>query len=266
MIELRANSASLKQFRHDLAILMLSGADKAKIKKYTAQAIKRNAQSNINKQQSPDGVPWKARQKPVDITGLSKRDAKKQTKMLKNRARYLVTQDIGINVAKMCYRIQRTGEISSIHQLGLVDTLPQANNEKQSGVERKSLNSPATERQARRLNQLGYNVADKPNRQAKKTRSKSELKIIQEKWKQRIQSGKNRHKVSDKEIMQTLTIGQAGVLIRLLDPNYDAKTYRERFKARNGKPLPKRTFLDTDEKRNAERMTKAIERLHKEKK
>ncbi|HGO5853312.1 TPA: phage virion morphogenesis protein [Mannheimia haemolytica] len=266
MIELRANPASLKQFRHDLAILMLSAGDKAKIKKYTAQAIKRNAQSNINKQQSPDGVLWKARQKPIDTTGLSKRDAKKQTKMLKNRARYLVTQDIGINMAKMFYRIQRTGEISSIHQLGLVDTLPQANNEKQSGVERKSLNSPATERQARRLNQLGYNVADKPNKQSKKTRSKSELKIIQEKWKQRIQSGRNRHKVSDKEIMQTLTIGQAGVLIRLLDPNYNAKTYRERFKARNAKPLPKRTFLDTDEKRNAERMTKAIERLYKEKK
>ena len=274
--------------KKDLAIIFLKEKDKKTIFKWTAGDIKKNAQSNINKQQSPTGEKWKPRSKPANFTGLKGkelRQAKKQDKMLKKRAQQLGHEITGSYRAVLRYKVLRTAQISQIHQDGLIDDLPPTKEQqieldkwikenlgkdKDGNKKGNWKDDPATAQQAQRLKKLGYTTPDRPNKKrVEKGLSRSDYAAIQKKWRERIKNGKNRHSASESEIMDTLTMGQAGLLIRLLDPLYNQKEYTRRYNARKAemkKTLPKRQFLDTDDKRNGERMTKAILRYQKTKK
>lgn len=270
----------IEALKKDLAIIFLTKEDKKNIFKWTAGDIKKNATSNINKQQSPTGEKWKPRAKSSDFNGLegkALRQAKKQAKMLKNRARWLGHEITGSYRAKLGYKILRTAQVSQIHQKGLVDDLPPDDRQKaeikqwvKENIVAVKQGKGATAQQAARLKALGYNAPIneyKKTKKASKTPSKSEYAAIQRKWRDRIRDGKNRRSVTENEIMQSLTMGQAGLLIRLLDPNYDQKAYRDRYKARKKEnALPQRPFLDTDDERNAERLTQVILRYQKTKK
>lgn len=270
--KLSVDKQALKAFKQDLRLLGLSKQEKKQILHWTFQALKKKTQSNINKQQSPTGKSWKPRKKgEPKLDGLTvkqKRAAKKEAKMLKNMAKYFtVLQNTGIH-AVLGYRLERTGQIYNIHNYGFPDTLPPS--KKQIEAEKKWVeiqkrefipSGAATEHQAARLKALGYNAPQEPYESDGESRPQSAYNAIQRKWRQRIKSGANRRSVSIGEIRQTLTQGQAGLLIRMLDPDYSNKAYRKRWNERN-KPrdTEQREGIPTDNKQTAQIMDGAVQR------
>lgn len=281
-IKFTVNKAALAAYKRDMRILMLSEADKRQVLKWATGDIRKKTLSNVKKQQTPDKQAWKPRKKnkqEIDgLKGKALREAKNTNKMLQNRGRYLTALSISSYEAVIGYRVPRSGKIAQIHQYGLVDTLPPT---EQQEVEQKNWvkanvgefypSAAATPHQAARLKALGFNAPEEDYQHSREKRPPSIYPIIQRKWRERILNGKNRRSISISEIQQRLTQGQAGLLIRLLDPHYEQKAYRKRYDIRNSKPrkdkpLPQRQFLDEDPKRNGEIVDKAIERMIKSKK
>ncbi|WP_115586721.1 phage virion morphogenesis protein [Actinobacillus lignieresii] len=215
MITITANQKSLNALRNDLRVLALPSDIKKQIIQRTAWAIKNDALKNVRRQQSPDGKSWEKRK-----VGTGK--------MLLHRARYLNSKLDGDAKGLLYYKLQRTAEISAIHQYGLEDTVSQNQNDKNKVEADK--NDPVTPQQVTRLLALGYQIRKR---------------------------GKYRNATAS-EIKRSLSMAQAGLIIRVLKKKLSSAT-------NSGKGLkikmPERPFLDTNEQRNGNRMREQIEKV-----
>ena len=189
--------------------------------------LKDNAKKNIKAQKTPDGKAWEPRKR-------QKKSARKK-KMLKFRAKYLNSKiENQGNQGRLHYADKKGGEIGAVQQKGL--TVATGQTAKEQAALKKLLEQnkqPATQKQANRLKELGYTM----------TTGK------------RGKDGKLKRKTAtNKYIKTSISKGQAGLIIRLLEKKQGINTRR----GLKSYKMAARPFLDEDEQRNAEIVTKEL--------
>lgn len=219
-IILKLSKESLKRFRRDMRLLTLSPDKKKQVIQRTAWRIKDNAKKAVNQQRSPDGKPWEKRK-----VGKGK--------MLKRRAKFLNTKMQGNNTGVLGYKNKKSSELSAEHQYGLEVEL--AKNQKLTLGDKiqliKNKNNPCSDSQAKKLKDLGYQI--------------------------RLKGGRRKN-ASLREIKARLTMGQAGLIIRLMSKALN----QNKQSAVNGKiKLPARPFLDENTQHNAEIMAAELAKV-----
>lgn len=213
---------SIKRFENTLDYMQLSPKAKEAIMIKVLRRLKDRAKKNVSSQKTPDGKPWEPRRKAV-------KGGKRAQKMLKKGAQYLSTkiEQLG-EVGRMNYTQPRTGRIFAEHHHGAEiktkdDAAGKYKSAKRIAEERKE---QATPKQIKRLKELGYTVSGKT-----KTGRKKQLKP-------------NRNNINK---------AQAGIIIRYLEKKNGISRKGNKFTQ-----LPKRPFLDTDQKRNADIITQVL--------
>ena len=211
---------SYKRLQHDMRLLSLSQEQKKQLFQRTLWRMKDKAKKSVSQQQSPDGKQWAKRK-----VGTGK--------MLKRRARFLKSKLEGVNRAKLGYSVAETAILSAEHQYGLEVEL--AKNQKLTAQERQILqtskNEQASDSQAKKLRDLGYQI---------------------------VLKGGRKKRAGIREIKERLKRGQARIIIRLMSK----KLGKDKTGSKNGKiKMPERPFLDEDAQRNAEIMTAELIKL-----
>ncbi|MBE2895574.1 phage virion morphogenesis protein [Pasteurellaceae bacterium HPA106] len=216
--------SSIKRLKTDFKLLTLSREKKRQVLQRTAWRMKDKAKKAVSQQKSPDGKSWEKRKKGSG-------------KMLKHRAQYLKTKGQGANKVKMGYTIPSSARIAAEHQYGLEVEL--ASNSKLTTADRVRLNkiihNPATAKQADKLRTLGYQI--------------------------QLKGGKKK-RATIRDIQNRLTVGQAGLIIRLM--NEKLKKEAQAAKSQGGKiKLPERPFLDENTQRNADILSQELGKVLK---
>lgn len=226
-IAFRPKSDSVARVKHTLMYLRLSPQQRQKVMQTVLWRLKDNAKKNIKAQKTPDGKAWEPRKR-------QKKSARKN-KMLKFRAKYLNSKiENQGNQGRLHYADKKGGEIGAVHQKGL--TVATGQTAKEQAALKKLLEQnkqPATQKQANRLKELGYTM----------TTGK------------RGKDGKLKRKTAtNKYIKTSISKGQAGLIIRLLEKKQGINTRR----GLKSYKMAARPFLDEDEQRNAEIVTKEL--------
>ncbi|MFC1022275.1 phage virion morphogenesis protein [Pasteurella multocida] len=247
---------SKKQLRKDLAKLKLDPKTKKMILRNALKRIKKEANLNKRKQQSPDGKPWTPRKKEVWTT--TKKGKKKSKKMLMkvlNKSQITVKPDEGT----LGFNSEKRSEVAGRHNYGGV--VPQqditAEQQEQKKTVLQTLNDPATEEQAKRLLELGFTepVKKHPIHQDREL-SWAMRKKVNKLWVIRMVKGVNRKPSSINYICNHLTQAQAGVLIGELK-KYHGITKKDK------NMTPERKFLNEDEQHNSAILTEEINKVIK---
>ncbi|EMC8463489.1 virion morphogenesis protein [Vibrio parahaemolyticus] len=127
-------------------------------------------------------------QKDVNVRALQPKKGKKKGKVLKRMAKGLTPYVRNANQLDLTWNNKLTAKIAARHHLGQKQKMTKRQMQKRWG--KPDYSAPCTKGQARKLRELGYTVPRK--------------------------SGKGRKKASLRELMATITHGQAGQLIREL--------------------------------------------------
>lgn len=226
-IAFRLKSDSVARVKRTLMYLRLSPQQRQKLMQTVLWRLKDGAKKNIKAQKTPDGKAWEPRKR-------QKKSARKK-KMLKFRAKYLNSKiENQGNQGRLHYADKKGGEIGAVHQKGL--TVATGQTAKEQAALKKLLEQnkqPATQKQANRLKELGYTM----------TTGK------------RGKDGKLKRKTAtNKYIKTSISKGQAGLIIRLLEKKQGINTRR----GLKSYKMAARPFLDEDEQRNAEIVTKEL--------
>lgn len=162
-------------------------------------------------------------QKGVNGSALQPKKGKKKGKVLKRMAKGLTPYVRNANTLDLTWSNKLTAKIAARHHLGQKQKMTKRQMQKRWGTP--DYSAPCTKGQARKLRELGYTVKRK--------------------------SGKGRKKPSLRELMATLTHGQAGQLIRQLANQPDITSWDI--------PLAERQILGSKEREVNRQLIKIFE-------
>lgn len=228
---------SEKTVRRDLKLLMLPGQTKKKITKGSLTEIKKAAMKNKNRQQSPDGKGWAARQSEVF-------NRKGKPKKMLQKIYGFASQEANGLKGRIFYKNPVSGRIAEEHHFGLTPQRPK----QQAG------GGKCTVEQAETLIKLGFNAKIKSvfGGQGKYWWDKADI-LLWARLRTKAGGGKAGVFVTAAGICRALSRQEAGLLIRKLAEKQGKKRQR-------GKGLPARPAFDFNETNNAKIVEKQIEK------
>ena len=190
-------------------------------------AIKKERKKNVSHQQSPEGKTWTPRKKKL-------KGGVRKNKLLKESAANLNSKlEQQGERGKLFYEKSHWAKVRAIHQYGLEVPVEQTEKDKKALKKLLAQNhKPATPKQARRLRELGYQVRNGKTKTGKQKYKKVRLKSIQ----------------------QTMSRGQAGLIIRMMEKQKEINQPQGLVSYK----MPKREFLDENPKRNADIITEEL--------
>jgi len=162
-------------------------------------------------------------QKDVHGRALKGRTGDKREKMMRRMAKGLEPYVRNGQTLDLTWRNKLTGRIAARHHAGQTERMTKAQMVKRYGTPNYS--EPCSKRQARKLRELGYTVPRK--------------------------TGKGRKRPSLKQLQETLTQGQAGMIIRQLSNKPDQTSWDI--------PLPERQILGSNEREVERQLVKIFE-------
>ena len=218
---------AVEKLKHTLLYLRLTPKMRNQVMQKVLWRLKKNAEKNVTHQQSPEGKAWAPRKKKL-------KGGVRKNKLLKESAANLNSKlEQQGERGKLFYKNSHWAKVRAIHQYGL--EVPVKQTEKDKKALEKLLaqnNQPATPQQARRLRELGYQVRN------------GKTKTGKQKYK----------KVRLKSIRQTMSRGQAGLIIRMMEKQKGINIRRGLASYK----MAKREFLDENLKRNADIITEEL--------
>lgn len=225
-------SGEIERIKNTLKYLNLTPKLRKDVLQRVLWRMKDNAKQAVSQQRTPDGKPWAPRKRKLQ-------GGVRQNKLLKLRAKRLNSKvEQQAKIGRLHYSESKDGEIGAIHQYGLpVSTAP---TEKDKAILEKlkaQNHEPATPKQARRLKELGYQVSNGKTKHGKRKFKKVRMKTIKE----------------------TMSRGQAGLIIRLMEKKQGKQKPQKAMYE-----MPARPFLDENEQRNAEIITKQLLKVFEE--
>lgn len=210
-IRMGIDREDLKKFLKDLEIISLPDKKKREILIRSLQMIKRQAVKSAANQRNPMGGSWKKRKNGT-------------AKMLRRIAK-LANSKAEKAQGALFYKQKRTGEIAQEHQEGIPHLFKKT---EFTGKNKGGIGSdPCTLRQAKKLKDLGYTVANGKTKNGKAKRRKPTLS----------------------EIRSTLSRAKASLIIRKLEEKNGINPSRHLTQWMI--PTEKRPFLDTRDEENA---------------
>lgn len=165
--------------RQQMQLLKLPAARRKRMLGQIGRKVRVYSRKRLRGQRGLDGQPWEKRKEQKH----KKNNQKMFRKFSKGLAVYSSADKVDITFSNYV-----TGLIAKKHHEGIDELMPAARAEKQKGVP--DYDAPATRRQAKRLREAGYRV-----RRAK---------------------GKGWKVPSIKHIVETMTLGQAGMVLRMM--------------------------------------------------
>lgn len=168
-------------------------------------------------------------QKGINGSALQPRKGKKKGKVMRRMAKGLTPYVRNANTLDLTWSNKLTAKIAARHHLGQKQKMTKRQMQKRWGTP--DYSAPCTKGQARKLRELGYTVKRK--------------------------SGKGRKKPSLRELMATLTHGQAGQLIRQLANQPDVTSWDI--------PLAERQILGSKEREVNRQLIKIFEQAKQRK-
>jgi phage virion morphogenesis protein len=218
---------TVEKLKHTLLYLRLTPKMRNQVMQKVLWRLKDNAEKNVSHQQSPDGKAWTPRKKKL-------KGGVRKNKLLKKSAVNLNSKlEQQGERGKLFYTEPKWAEVRAIHQYGLEVPVEQTTKDKK--ILKKLLeenHKPATPQQAHRLKELGYQV-----RNGKTKKGKQKYK-----------------KIRMKTIRQSMTRGQAGLIIRMMEKKQGIEIRR----GLTSYKMAKRQFLDENENRNADIITEEL--------
>ncbi|WP_274025593.1 virion morphogenesis protein [Vibrio parahaemolyticus] len=174
--QIKVNERDVLNMQEKLAMLALPPKKRVWILKTLGRWEKANTRKRISSQ------------KDINGSALQPRKGKKKGKVLKRMAKGLTPYVRNANQLDLTWNNKLTAKIAARHHVGQKQKMTKRQMQKRWG--KPDYSAPCTKGQARKLRELGYTVPRK--------------------------SGKGRKKPSLRELMATITHGQAGQLIREL--------------------------------------------------
>ncbi|EGR1562233.1 TPA: virion morphogenesis protein [Vibrio parahaemolyticus] len=174
--QIKVNERDVLNMQEKLAMLALPPKKRVWILKTLGRWEKANTRKRISSQ------------KDINGSALQPRKGKKKGKVLKRMAKGLTPYVRNANQLDLTWSNKLTAKIAARHHVGQKQKMTKRQMQKRWG--KPDYSAPCTKGQARKLRELGYTVPRK--------------------------SGKGRKKPSLRELMATITHGQAGQLIREL--------------------------------------------------
>ncbi|MDV6252114.1 virion morphogenesis protein [Vibrio sp. EA2] len=174
--QIKVNERDVLNMQEKLALLALPPKKRVWILKTLGRWEKANTRKRISSQ------------KDINGSALQPRKGKKKGKVLKRMAKGLTPYVRNANQLDLTWNNKLTAKIAARHHVGQKQKMTKRQMQKRWG--KPDYSAPCTKGQARKLRELGYTVPRK--------------------------SGKGRKKPSLRELMATITHGQAGQLIREL--------------------------------------------------
>ncbi|HCG7749278.1 TPA: virion morphogenesis protein [Vibrio parahaemolyticus] len=174
--QIKVNERDVLNMKEKLALLALPPKKRVWILKTLGRWEKANTRKRISSQ------------KDINGSALQPRKGKKKGKVLKRMAKGLTPYVRNANQLDLTWSNKLTAKIAARHHVGQKQKMTKRQMQKRWG--KPDYSAPCTKGQARKLRELGYTVPRK--------------------------SGKGRKKPSLRELMATITHGQAGQLIREL--------------------------------------------------
>lgn len=115
MLFARLNKTSLREVERDLALLTLNPKKKKQILTQALKRIKKEANQNKRKQQTPDGKAWQPRKKAkFTYTKNGKQKPKKMLMKILNKSNIKVNGDVG----SLGFTSQRRSQVAGRHNYG----------------------------------------------------------------------------------------------------------------------------------------------------
>ncbi len=214
---------TVEKLKHTLLYLRLTPKMRNQVMQKVLWRLKKNAKKNVSHQQSPEGKTWTPRKKKL-------KGGVRKNKLLKESA------------ANLNSRLEQQGERGKLFYENLNQQrparlhnslkMPVEQTEKDKKALKKLLaqnHKPATPKTSTSLRELGYQVRNGKTKTGKQKYKKVRLKSIQ----------------------QTMSRGQAGLIIRMME-----KRRNKQAQGFVSYKMPKREFLDENPKRNADIITK----------
>ncbi|XYB96829.1 virion morphogenesis protein [Vibrio parahaemolyticus] len=174
--QIKVNERDVLNMQEKLTLLALPPKKRVWILKTLGRWEKANTRKRISSQ------------KDINGSALQPRKGKKKGKVLKRMAKGLTPYVRNANQLDLTWNNKLTAKIAARHHVGQKQKMTKRQMQKRWG--KPDYSAPCTKGQARKLRELGYTVPRK--------------------------SGKGRKKPSLRELMETITHGQAGQLIREL--------------------------------------------------
>ncbi|MFG0887542.1 virion morphogenesis protein [Vibrio sp. CJQ_6] len=174
--QIKVNERDVLNMQEKLTLLALPPKKRVWILKTLGRWEKANTRKRISSQ------------KDINGSALQPRKGKKKGKVLKRMAKGLTPYVRNANQLDLTWSNKLTAKIAARHHVGQKQKMTKRQMQKRWG--KPDYSAPCTKGQARKLRELGYTVPRK--------------------------SGKGRKKPSLRELMATITHGQAGQLIREL--------------------------------------------------
>ena len=174
--QIKVNERDVLNMQEKLALLALPPKKRVWILKTLGRWETNNTRKRISSQ------------KDINGSALQPRKGKKKGKVLKRMAKGLTPYVRNANQLDLTWSNKLTAKIAARHHVGQKQKMTKRQMQKRWG--KPDYSAPCTKGQARKLRELGYTVPRK--------------------------SGKGRKKPSLRELMATITHGQAGQLIREL--------------------------------------------------
>ncbi|MBL4761385.1 MAG: phage virion morphogenesis protein [Gammaproteobacteria bacterium] len=165
-------------------------------------------------------------QKDLNGRPWEKRSGKSKRKMLRGMSKRIAVYSSPEKV-DITFSNALTGKIAKAHQEGIDEVMTSAKMRRLKG--QPDYDAPATRKQAKSLRDAGYKIRKK--------------------------KGKGWKKPSLKHITETMTIGQAGLVLRVLRDEASKKSWTI--------PLPKRSFLGASERDVTELVDEILEDILK---
>ena len=218
---------TVKRFKETMMYLRLTPQMRRKVMQKVLWRMKDNAKKSVSAQKTPEGKSWVPRKRQEKSV--------RKNRMLKMRAKYLNSKlEQQGNVGILHYTDAKGGEIGAIHQYGLTVNVEQTAKEKKALEKLLAQNKePATPQQAKRLKELGYSVS-------KGGRGRD--------------GKKKKKKATGRDIRSSLSKGQAGLIIRMMEKKQGINIRR----GLKSYKMAARPFLDEDETRNADIITEEL--------
>jgi hypothetical protein len=185
-----------------VALLSLSSKRKKKLHQKLGREVVKQSRARIRQQKTVDG------------NSFAKRKSGKKKKLL-TRIMRNVKVYAGSKSAKVTWADNKTGKIASAHQRGHTETNTAAKVASQRG--RPDYNAQATKDQAKALIRAGYK---RPTGKYKSGNKRSQIKSS---------------RVSQKWITENMTLGQAGLVLRMLSGKSSKSSWQVK--------TPERPFL-----------------------
>ncbi|WBA86521.1 phage virion morphogenesis protein [Endozoicomonas sp. GU-1] len=202
------------KWNEQLDILRLAPKDKRRLVRMMASDVRKDARQNIRQQKTVSGAPMAPR-----------KDARNKRKLLRRMGKPMVVFNKSNHEAVVSFK-GRAGSIASKHQHGSSERMTATKAAKRAGTP--DYNALANRDQAKSLIAEGYRLP------VKGKRGRTKLKRVSQKW-----------------IRENMTIGQAGLILRLLRDDKGKQSWTI--------TTPARPFLGADE-RDAQQMLDSLAR------